>query len=61
MDIPGNSTALLSALEKIYPDTFETDPTMVGTPEYWKRAGVIELLKMIRWSIDNEISSANKK
>ena len=32
----------------MYPDVFDTDVFFVGTPEYWKKAGVIELINMLK-------------
>lgn len=45
--LPSNTIDLIKYLEDLYPDIYELDPTLVGTPEYWKKAGVIELIQML--------------
>jgi hypothetical protein len=49
MTVPSDSKSLIEKLEEIYPDKYETDP--VDLPEYWKKAGVVELLRVLRASI----------
>ena len=46
--LPSNTIDLIKHLEEMYDDVFELDPTMVGTPEYWKKAGVIELIQLLK-------------
>jgi hypothetical protein len=46
--IPTNTVDLIKWLEDMYPDVFDTDVFFVGTPEYWKKAGVIELINMLK-------------
>jgi hypothetical protein len=52
--IPASTEGLLEYLKEIYSDVMELDPTMVGTPEYWKKAGVIELIQKIEYYIENK-------
>ena len=49
---PSNTVDLIKYLEDIYTDLFELDPAMVGTPEYWKKAGVIELIQLLKSRIE---------
>lgn len=48
MNIPQLSIKLIEMLDDIYPDVMELDPTFVNTPEYWKKAGIIELIKNLK-------------
>jgi len=48
MKVPSTTILLLTLLEDLYPDTMELDPTCVGTPDYWKKAGVIELIQKLK-------------
>lgn len=48
MNIPSSTIDFISMLEELYPDIMELDPTYVGTPDYWKKAGIIELIKKIK-------------
>lgn len=51
MDVPINTLDLLTLLKTKYPDKAETDPEVVGTPEYWKKIGIIELLKELEYYV----------
>lgn len=46
--IPTTTVELLELLDKWYIDKLETNSEFVGTPEYWKKAGIIELKHRIR-------------
>ena len=60
MFIPSDTRSLLEILEKTYPDSYEIEE--VSTPEYWKKAGVIELLRLIRESIGGtELKNINSR
>lgn len=54
MDVPMYTIDLLKELERLYPDVMELDEDVVGTPQYWKEAGVIELLRMLKTEIENK-------
>jgi len=49
--IPSTTLDLIRYLEELYPDTYNTNPTYVGTPEFWKEAGKIELIRMLKEKI----------
>jgi hypothetical protein len=40
-------------LKKVYKDKLECDPKYVGTPDYWKQVGVVELIRLL----DNELNT----
>lgn len=46
--VPINSIDLIEVLEKEYKDVLDVDVLSVGTPDYWKKAGVVELLRRLR-------------
>lgn len=52
MDVPSNTIDLIRLLTSRYEDKAEVDPTIVGTPEYWKKIGVIELLRELTYYIE---------
>lgn len=54
MIIPAKTVDLLKVLKEAYKDEMETDPKLVGTPDYFKKAGVIELIKTIEVSIEQQ-------
>ena len=60
MTVPSDTRSLLEELEKLYPDKYEVE---VKTPEeYWKRAGIIELLRLIRYEIgDTKFNNINAR
>jgi len=51
--VPSTTIDLIKWLEEIYPDVFETDASFVGTPEYWKKAGIIELIQKLKIKASN--------
>lgn len=53
MSIPSTTIDLVRWIEEIYPNTMELDPNEVGTPAYWKKAGIIELVNMIKIKAGN--------
>jgi len=53
MTVPSNTLDFLNELRSLYKDQAEVDPQYVGTPEYWKRMGVIELLRKVDASISH--------
>lgn len=60
MDIPSDTKSLLEQFEKIYPDSYQTEE--LSTSEYWKLAGKIELLRLIRQSIGStELKNINSR
>lgn len=52
MDVPSSTIDLLNVLKTRYPDVACTDPEEVGTPEYWKGMGVIELIRELTYYIE---------
>lgn len=54
-ELPSKTIDLLLLLKEEYEDFYETDEKKVGTPEYWKKAGVIEIIKRIENSIGHKI------
>lgn len=51
MDYPSGTSELVVLLDTLYPDKIGTDPKIVGTPEYWKQVGVIELIQKIKYQM----------
>lgn len=54
MIVPTYSTDLISKLKEIYPDTYQVE--YVSFKDYWKMAGVIELIRLLESSIENNIN-----
>jgi hypothetical protein len=52
MDVPSSTIELINLLKTQYPDKAEVDPSVVGTPEYWKSMGVVELLRDLEFYIN---------
>lgn len=48
MKVPSTTIDLVKMLDELYPDVMELDPAWVGTPEYWKKAGIIELIQKLK-------------
>ena len=46
--IPPLTLDFIKYLEAKYPDKFELSEKEVGTPEYWKKAGIIELIRDVK-------------
>lgn len=60
MNVPSDTRTLIRVLEDIYVDRFETEPLTVE--EYWKKAGVIELIRTLRHSVGStELNNINVK
>ena len=60
MDIPSDTKSLLLVLEKIYPDSYQTEE--ISIPEYWKKAGKIELIRLIRQNVGStELNNINSR
>jgi len=55
MDVPSNTIDLIRILQKKYPDIAEEDEKIVGTPRYWKKIGVIELVRELMYSIERKV------
>ena len=53
MDIPSSTIDFIRQLQLKYSDELMLDEKIVGTPEYWKKAGVVELLRELQYYIDN--------
>ena len=53
MDVPSSTIDLLTLLKTKYEDKAETDPDIVGTPQYWMKVGVIQLLRELDSYIEN--------
>lgn len=51
MDVPSSTIDLIKILKDKYPDVLEVDTEVVGTPEYWKKVGVVELLRDLEYFI----------
>lgn len=51
MNIPSNTYDLINILKTKYPNKIEIDEKIVGTPEYWKRVGIITLLEELEFYI----------
>ena len=47
--IPSHTIDLIKWIEEIYPDVFELDENIVGTPLYYKKAGVVELVQKLKY------------
>ena len=47
MDVPSNTIEFLTVIKQQYEDKLEVDERVVGTPEYWKRVGVVELIRTV--------------
>ena len=47
MKIPTYTADLIVMLKLQNPDKLEEDPLLVGTPEYWKRVGIVELIRSL--------------
>lgn len=54
MTVPSSTIDFIKELERLYPDTMELDPSYLGTPDYWKKAGIVELIQKIK------VKSTNK-
>ena len=52
MNVPSSTIDLLTVLREKYPDVACTNPEEVGTPEYWKSMGVIELIRELTYYIE---------
>jgi hypothetical protein len=46
-NIPSLTIDLIRELKREYIDTMEIEEDIVGKPEYWKKAGVIELIRRL--------------
>ena len=53
MDVPSSTIDLINLLKEKYPDELNTNPKIVGTPEYWKTVGVVQLLRELQFYIDS--------
>ena len=51
MRVPSSTIDLIKILKEKYPDVAVTEPEEVGTPLYWKKIGVIELLRELEFYI----------
>ena len=52
--IPYSTLDLLKIIKKDYPNKMKLDPEEVGTPGYWKYAGVVELVELIEALIEKQ-------
>lgn len=60
MKVPSDTKSLLIELEKMYPDKYSLEE--YDTPTYWKKAGVIEILRLIRHELgDTSLNNINVK
>ncbi len=48
IQIPSITVEFLDLLDTWYENSFETNSSLVNTPEYWKKAGVIEMMNKVR-------------
>jgi hypothetical protein len=46
--LPHKTIDFIKSIEEEFEDYFETDVEKVGTPEYWKKAGIIEYIRKIK-------------
>jgi len=60
MDITTYTVDMIRQLKKLYPDVLETDPEEVGTPNYWKKVGVVELVRTLE-AVSNNLALRDKK
>lgn len=51
MKVPPYTVDLIVQLKEMYKDSYEIDPKIVGTPEYWMHAGVIDLIRKLETNI----------
>lgn len=49
--VPSSTIELLNILKEKYPDKYVIEDEEVGTPSYWKKAGVVELLRELEYYI----------
>lgn len=49
MTVPSDTRSLLKVLEETYKDEYDVEN--YDTKEYWKKAGVIELIRLIRYEV----------
>lgn len=54
MTVPSTTLDFINQLKQTYPDKAETEPKDVGTPEYWMKMGVIDLIRKVESSITTE-------
>ena len=54
MDVPSNTIDLIKVLSDKYEDKMELDTDIVGTPEYWMKAGVVKLLNDLKFYIETK-------
>lgn len=47
MHVPSLTVDLIETLKELYPESYEIDPKIVGTPDYWMVAGVIDLIRKL--------------
>jgi hypothetical protein len=52
MKVPSSTIDLIKVLKEKYEDKLVVDAEVVGTPEYWKNAGVVELLRELTYYIE---------
>ena len=60
MEITTYTVDMIRQLKKLYPDVLETDPEEVGTPNYWKKVGVVELVRTLE-AVSNNLALRDKK
>lgn len=51
--IPRETKDFINLLREEYKDEMELESEYVGTPEYWKKAGVIELIRKFDFLKEN--------
>ena len=60
MNVPSDTRSLLKVLEETYKDEYNIEE--YDTKAYWKKAGVIELIRLIRYEIGStELNNINVK
>jgi len=48
---PVYTADLINILKDVYTDKFIINESEVGTPDYWKKAGIIELIRILENNI----------
>lgn len=52
-NVPSKTVDFIAYLDGIYPDRMDVLPDTVATADYWKRAGVIELVRTYKHKLQH--------
>lgn len=59
-EIPLLTVDFVKLLELNYPNEYEFNADVVGTPEYWKKAGILELIGKLNFVIKRDKAEAKE-